>query len=93
MQHTIRLPDLDGILPLYLAIHYTGQCDEWNITNIELYSDPDYKTLLADDIQLEKLPQSSQDSVIAALNSWDFERRLAANYLRIFGELPEGVTA
>lgn len=71
----IVLHSTQGILPLTLAIYCKPSDQEWDVSNIELYADHYCTQLLADDIQLHKLPRSSQLQVIAALNAWDHTKR------------------
>jgi hypothetical protein len=75
----------DGILCTYMLIHVRAGADEWQISTIELYADPDHTVLLADDIELARLPRSTQDSVIAALNAWDHAQRQKSRQLAMFG--------
>lgn len=76
---TIRLHDTGSILPQDLVIYTESRNCEWVIFGIEIQDTRG--NCLADDIQIDDLPGSSQISIIAALNAYDHERRQATREL------------
>lgn len=73
----VRLIDRESILPQTLVFHLGPKQGEWDVRNIEIYDEAG--TLLADDIQLDKLPPASQMRLLGYLNEWDHEQRQAAH--------------
>lgn len=72
---SIKLTHLNGPLPQYVLVHHIPGGDEWKIVNIEIYADPAYTVLLADDIQVDTLPLSSQMALFGHLNEWQHSQR------------------
>ncbi len=68
----ITLPDLGAVLPQYLVIDlWPSREPSWDIAGISIYADPDCTVLLAEDIHIGALPESSQLSIYGALNAYE----------------------
>jgi hypothetical protein len=71
----ITLRDTNAILPQYLVIDlWPSREPSWDIAGISIYADPECTVLLADDIHIGALPESSQLSIYGALNAYEHEQ-------------------
>lgn len=72
----IALPNPGSVLTTYVLVNYQISDESaWNISSIELYADVEMTQLLADDIRFKDLPLEAQDTIHAALNVYDEQRR------------------
>src|SRR5258708_2804176 len=72
-RNRIRLGTLGGLF--HIQVNHTGCPHEWQVTSIDLYADANYILLIADDVQIDALPQESQDAIISALNDYEAHSR------------------
>jgi hypothetical protein len=74
IRRTIRLRDLESILPQTLVISCASVDEtDWGVQEIEILDERG--ALLADDIQFDELPVASQMRIIGYLNEWDHSER------------------
>jgi hypothetical protein len=72
---TIKIEDLNAVLPQTLLITCRTNEQDWDVSCIEIYADSACEVLLADDILIRELPRASQLAIYKALNDADAKER------------------
>lgn len=80
----IVLPNPGPVLSTFVCVHHTGNEQEWDITNIELYADVECTKLLADDIRVDQLPRDTQETIYASLEAYVSRSRRERGMLRLW---------
>lgn len=80
---TIRLVDVESILPQTLLIHLGPSSTDWDIVQIDIHDESG--ALIVDDLRFESLPPASQMRLLGYLNehqhSLETRRRTLARSL------------
>ena len=72
---TIEFRDVEAILPQFLVVHHVPTFGEWRIVNIEILDEA--RHLLADGIEFDQLPGSTQTKILGYLNAREHDQRQA----------------
>jgi hypothetical protein len=65
---SIELASRSDLFPVHLIFHFVPNEQAWDIKHIEVFADPEHQKLLADDVQIDELPHSTQALLLAALD-------------------------
>lgn len=84
---SITLPNLASIVPTYLVVHHRpGDAREWDVTSIEIFSDTDCTSLIAE-LQINDLPRDTQESIYSALSIRAEKAQRARGLRRLLNDL------